>query len=590
MSNLLNHNNKLNDKFWTAKTNIKLIDSIIQKIVKYAYAHHIERLMYLGNFMLLCQIHPKEVYRIFMEWSIDSYDWLSKNIYYYHKYSYYIKINFYSNYIMEFEENIKQWYTHFYNKTELTNIDKSNLSHLYITLNAILNELEIKEESKSIDELKKLINVDKIKIEKAFYNAFNKMKTIKSQSTLKVSASICRKMLNELGMDKNKLILPSNKKEKKKQENNELPIDLKDIKNNTELYKFILDRFNFVKNQTRCRTLQTQKVLLRYWVNLLQAFGDLKTLNPNDLDFSIKNVTKIAQKVVINDYYIIYLHHLFYKLNDEWNIKLKDLKSYFTIKHKNTNEEDGDKDKLSPLQQENMVKACGNTLEKLVILLLFTTGMRVGGLTNIKKKDIFDSDKNEAKDFGSTLEKGNKIRKFPIFNIVKHHIKKWIEENHMINSEYLFPNRNDHSKPKTTMFFQTLFKKIAKEAGYSGKEIHIHSARHSVAHNLLEAGNSLDDIGRFLGHANPATTAKFYTKLSAQENIERMNTECLGGCNFKDTRVPQLPNFKTKKVKPHKNSISLKDKIKKLEIDGVSIEEELLQRKLDKLRQKRLEK
>jgi deoxyribodipyrimidine photolyase-related protein len=52
------------------------IDSIIKKIVNYAYAHHIERLMYLGNFMLICQVDPKEVFRIFMEWSIDSYEWV----------------------------------------------------------------------------------------------------------------------------------------------------------------------------------------------------------------------------------------------------------------------------------------------------------------------------------------------------------------------------------------------------------------------------------------------------------------------------------------------------------------------------------
>lgn len=75
-SNQLKHTNKLNDKFWTGETNILPIDSIIKKIVNYAYAHHIERLMYLGNFMLICQVDPKEVFRIFMEWSIDSYEWV----------------------------------------------------------------------------------------------------------------------------------------------------------------------------------------------------------------------------------------------------------------------------------------------------------------------------------------------------------------------------------------------------------------------------------------------------------------------------------------------------------------------------------
>jgi deoxyribodipyrimidine photolyase-related protein len=76
-SNLLNHTNRLpTDKMWLGKTKLKPIDSIIEKIVKYGYAHHIERLMYLGNFLLLCMIDPKDVYDIFMEWTIDSYDWV----------------------------------------------------------------------------------------------------------------------------------------------------------------------------------------------------------------------------------------------------------------------------------------------------------------------------------------------------------------------------------------------------------------------------------------------------------------------------------------------------------------------------------
>jgi len=77
LSNQLKHKNPLPyKKFWEGTTNIIPIDDIIKKINKYAYAHHIERLMYLGNFMLLCMIEPDDVYKIFMEWTIDSYDWV----------------------------------------------------------------------------------------------------------------------------------------------------------------------------------------------------------------------------------------------------------------------------------------------------------------------------------------------------------------------------------------------------------------------------------------------------------------------------------------------------------------------------------
>ena len=74
--NFFKHKKKLSDKWWT-EIGIDPIDDIIQnKIVKYAYTHHIERLMYLGSYMLISEIDPKEVYRYFMEWAIDAYEWV----------------------------------------------------------------------------------------------------------------------------------------------------------------------------------------------------------------------------------------------------------------------------------------------------------------------------------------------------------------------------------------------------------------------------------------------------------------------------------------------------------------------------------
>jgi deoxyribodipyrimidine photolyase-related protein len=74
-SNQLNNKKKISDKWWKS-INIEPIDYLIDKIIKYAYVHHIERLMYLSNWMLMNNINPKEVYRIFMEWTIDAYEWV----------------------------------------------------------------------------------------------------------------------------------------------------------------------------------------------------------------------------------------------------------------------------------------------------------------------------------------------------------------------------------------------------------------------------------------------------------------------------------------------------------------------------------
>ena len=67
---------KIPKSFYNGTTGILPVDDSIKKILKTAYAHHIDRLMILGNFMLLCQFDPDEVYRWFMEMFIDSYDWV----------------------------------------------------------------------------------------------------------------------------------------------------------------------------------------------------------------------------------------------------------------------------------------------------------------------------------------------------------------------------------------------------------------------------------------------------------------------------------------------------------------------------------
>jgi deoxyribodipyrimidine photolyase-related protein len=67
---------KIPPSFWTGTTGIAPIDLTIKKILATGYCHHIERLMVLGNFMLLCEFDPNEVYEWFMEMFIDAYDWV----------------------------------------------------------------------------------------------------------------------------------------------------------------------------------------------------------------------------------------------------------------------------------------------------------------------------------------------------------------------------------------------------------------------------------------------------------------------------------------------------------------------------------
>lgn len=74
--NFFQHDRQIPKAFYEATTGIAPIDRIIRQLHDEAYCHHIERLMILGNFMLLCRFDPQAVYRWFMEFFIDAYDWV----------------------------------------------------------------------------------------------------------------------------------------------------------------------------------------------------------------------------------------------------------------------------------------------------------------------------------------------------------------------------------------------------------------------------------------------------------------------------------------------------------------------------------
>jgi deoxyribodipyrimidine photolyase-related protein len=73
---------KIPSSFYNGTTGILPVDETIKTVIETGYCNHIERLMVLGNFMVLCEFDPDEVYKWFMELFIDAYDWVMvPNIY-----------------------------------------------------------------------------------------------------------------------------------------------------------------------------------------------------------------------------------------------------------------------------------------------------------------------------------------------------------------------------------------------------------------------------------------------------------------------------------------------------------------------------
>ncbi len=74
-SNALSHRAGLPRGFLSGKTGVPPVDSVVARVNLHGYAHHIERLMVLGNFLLLCETDPRAVTGWFMGAFADATDW-----------------------------------------------------------------------------------------------------------------------------------------------------------------------------------------------------------------------------------------------------------------------------------------------------------------------------------------------------------------------------------------------------------------------------------------------------------------------------------------------------------------------------------
>ena len=79
IKNYFNNNRTFTSKWYDGSTGIIPLDTCIKWAFKYGYLHHILRLMVVANLMNLFKIHPYQAYKWFMEFSLDSYDWVMIN-------------------------------------------------------------------------------------------------------------------------------------------------------------------------------------------------------------------------------------------------------------------------------------------------------------------------------------------------------------------------------------------------------------------------------------------------------------------------------------------------------------------------------
>lgn len=134
---------------------------------------------------------------------------------------------------------------------------------------------------------------------------------------------------------------------------------------------------------------------------------------------------------------------------------------------------------------------------RLAIMLLYTTGLRISELANLKVSDIGDQ-------WCRVIGKGNKERDVPMVQ----GIYAMMQTHHVANPvhEYVFELEGQKLSENSLRYI------ITKAFSQSGLNVTPHQLRHAYATELLNNRARIADVSELLGHASMATT-QIYTKL-----------------------------------------------------------------------------
>ena len=148
-----------------------------------------------------------------------------------------------------------------------------------------------------------------------------------------------------------------------------------------------------------------------------------------------------------------------------------------------------------------LISSIKNPKHMLMIKLMYSSGLRVNELVNLRIRDL---------DFNSNYGwvrhgKGNKDRLFIIADTLKLDIMCYIKENNLEYDSWLFNSYNGYISTRTV---QVIVKKAAKRVKIL-KNVHSHTLRHSFATHLIENGYDIVSVQTLLGHNSAETTMRY---------------------------------------------------------------------------------
>ncbi len=168
-----------------------------------------------------------------------------------------------------------------------------------------------------------------------------------------------------------------------------------------------------------------------------------------------------------------------------------------------------------PISHKYIVQAINGAKlkEKLVVLMLYTLGLRISELASLKLEDMSES-------WIRVIGKGNKERDVPLLDATKEIIDEYLSS--FITKKFLFEKNGEKLSENSLRY---MVNKVFRDVSL---KVTPHQLRHSYATALLNAGAPIVDVSELLGHSSMATT-QIYTKLGSalkQQNYNKAHPLC----------------------------------------------------------------
>jgi integrase/recombinase XerD len=165
---------------------------------------------------------------------------------------------------------------------------------------------------------------------------------------------------------------------------------------------------------------------------------------------------------------------------------------------------------LTKEEVQKMLQLTKNPKHLLILKCLYSCGLRLSELTNLKLEDL-ELEKGMGWVRGG---KGNKDRLLLLGSELSKDIKQYAADNKIVTG-FLFSGRKEQISGRSV---QKIVDEAAKRASIN-KHVSPHKLRHSFATHLLEAGVDIRKIQELLGHSDLSTT-QIYTKVSTKELLK----------------------------------------------------------------------